>query len=463
MKRVFINYKILILCLALCLAAVGAWRVWHKNATTEPDALSAIPQPRSDSPTDQTIAAWSKKVKQNLEDDAAWVNLGDALMQKARETADVGYYSRAEAVYRKALSLNPENVSATVGVAWVYGSRHEFEQSIEWANKAIAMDAKNPGAYGLLGDAAVEMGDYEAAFEHYQKMIDLRPDLSSYSRGAHLLHLTGDTRKAIWLMEQAIAAGGPYAENTVWCRAQLALMLWGGGMLLPAEQTLQKALEQSPNNAASLAAMGKIKASQKDYSAAIDYYKKAIAIAPQHEYAVALGELYTLTGQKEEAEKQYALVEEIARLNKANGVRGDIQIARFYADHDRNLTQALEEAETVYQTRKNVFVADTLAWCYYKNGRYEEAGKTIRKALSQQTPDANILFHAGMIYARLGDRPEAEKYLYQALSLNPNFHLIYAPVAADALKQLGARHPESDREESSSGGSREEGGSRSRL
>ena len=41
-------------------------------------------------------------------------------------------------------------------------------------------------AYGLLGDAAVEMGDYEAAFKHYQKMLDIRPDLSSYSRGAHL-------------------------------------------------------------------------------------------------------------------------------------------------------------------------------------------------------------------------------------------------------------------------------------
>ena len=43
-----------------------------------------------------------------------------------------------------------------------------------------------------LGYAAVEMGDYEAAFTHYQRMLDIRPDLASYARGAHLLFLTGD-------------------------------------------------------------------------------------------------------------------------------------------------------------------------------------------------------------------------------------------------------------------------------
>ena len=112
-----------------------------------------------------------------------------------------------------------------------------------------------------------------------------------------------------------------------------------------------------------------------------------------------------------------------------------------HADHDRNLPEALKEAETVYKTRKNIFVADTLAWCYYKNGRYEDAKKAIAKALSQNTPDANIRFHAGLIYAKLGDQQAAKQSLYGALSLNPNFHPLYVSVAADTLKQLGTRAP----------------------
>jgi tetratricopeptide (TPR) repeat protein len=310
---------------------------------------------------------------------------------------------------------------------------------VEWANKAIALDPMQQAAYGLLGDAAVEMGDYETAFEHYQKMLDIRPDLSSYSRGAALLYLTGDIRKAIWMMQKAIAAGAPYAENTAWCRAQLALLLWKNGALLAAEQVLETALKEAPSNYHVLVALGKVKTSRQEYQTAQDYYKRAIAIAPQHEALVALGDLYMLTGQQEEAEKHYALVETISRLNKANGIRGDMQMARFYADHDRHLPIALQEAEVVYQTRKNVFAADTLAWCYYKNGRYDEARKTIKKALRQRTPDAEILFHAGMIAAKLGDRPAAQKYLYQALSLNAAFHPMYVSLAAETLQQLGAQ------------------------
>lgn len=260
-------------------------------------------------------------------------------------------------------------------------------------------------------------------------MLDIRPDISSYSRGAHLLYLTGNTRKGLWLMGKAVGAGAPFAENTAWCRAQYTQMLLGFGAVLPAEQILHAALKRTPNDYHLRVAMGKVKTARKDYAAAIEQYQKAIAIAPQHEAVVALGDLYALTGKKEEAEKQYALVEAIHKLNKSNGVLGDAQMARFYADHDRNLPEALKIAEAEYRTRPNIFVADTLAWALYKNGRYAEAADAIKKALRLKTSDASILYHAGMIYAKRGDRVTARKYLYKALSINPNFHPLHARVA----------------------------------
>jgi len=449
MKRGLIAYKILMVCLALGVVGAGVWAVLRGRVnaaasapTDATDALAAIPPAKGGSATDREIARWMQKARQKADDGHAWVNLGDALMQKARETADASYYGHAERAIQKALALNPNNPSAMTSMARVCGSRHEFEKSREWANKAISLDAKNHAAYGLLGDADVEMGDYDAAFEHYQQMLDIRPDLSSYSRGAHLLYLNGDTRKGIWLMAKAAQAGSPHAENTAWCRAQLALMLWNNGALMAAENTLKAGLEKSPNNYHLLAAMGRVQASKKDYTAAIDYYKKALAVAPQIESLIALGDLYLLTGRKEEARTQFDTVMAIHKLNKANGVRDDIQIAQFYADHARNLPEALKIAEEEYKTRKNVMVADTLAWCYYKNGRYEEAQRMIRKALSRRTPDAKMLFHAGMIYAALKDRVTAQNYLNRALSLNPTFSPIYAQTAADTLKALGSTPPE---------------------
>jgi tetratricopeptide (TPR) repeat protein len=394
------------------------------------------------SAADQAIARWTQRTTVAAHEPESWTSLGDAFMQKARETADPAYYRRAEAAYQKALGLAPQHVGALAGMAWVQSALHEFEQSVEWATKALAVDPAYQPAHGLLGDAALEMGDYELAFEHYQKMLDLRPNLSSYSRGAQILWVTGNQRRAVWMMEKAVNAGASYAENLAWARAQLALMLWSQGALLPAEQVLEMALKTTPGNHHVLAAMAKVKTARKDYAAAIDYYKRAIAVVPQFETVVALGDLYAFTGQKDEAEKQYALVETINRLNRASGVRTDLQMAKFYADHDRNVVQAAQEAEAAARTRKTVYAFDTLAWSYYKGGRYEEARKAIRKALARRTPDAEILFHAGMIYARLGNRVTAQRFLYEALSMNPHFHPAHATTAAATLSQLSARPAE---------------------
>ena len=62
--------------------------------------------------------------------------------------------------------------------------------------------------------------------------------------------------------------------------------------------------------------------------------------------------------------------------------------------------------------------------------------RTIAKALQHKTPDASILYHAGLICAKAGDNGTAKRHLYQALSLNPNFHPQQALVAADTLKTL---------------------------
>ncbi len=438
-------YQIL-LAASMLLCAVTAVAVYRRVQAQKAGGESAasvlaIPAPARKSLADQDIARWSDQARQKPNDTSAWANLGDALMQKARETADVSYYNHAEKAYRKALALNARNADATAGMAWVYGGRHEFEKSIEWANKAIALDPKDSTPYGLLGDADVEMGNYDAAFVHYQKMQDVRPDISSYSRGAHLVYLAGDTRKAMWLMIKAISAGGPYRENTAWCYAQLAQMLFNTGAISPAEQVVEQGMKAKSSDYHLLLMQGKLKAARKDYVAAIDYYKQAVAIAPQIDAVAALGDLYRLIGKSDEAEKQYALVETIDKLYKANGVRGDRLIAQFYADHDRNLPQALQMEEAEYKTRKNVYVADTLAWCYYKNGRYAEAQKAIQEAMRQKTPEALFLFHAGMIAAKLGDRQTAQYDLYQALSTNAQFSPLYTPVAEQMICELGSQSP----------------------
>jgi tetratricopeptide (TPR) repeat protein len=252
------------------------------------------------------------------------------------------------------------------------------------------------------------------------------------------LFVTGGFRKATLLMSKAIGSGGAYPENRAWCIAQLALLDFAQGAYVPAEQLLSQALKETPSNYHLLAAMGKVKAAQKDFPAAVEYYKGAQAIVPQHEVVVALGDLYTLAGRTEDANRQYALVDVLRKLNKANGVTGDLQMAQFLADHDRDLEGALRLAEAEYKTRPTVYGADTLAWCYYKNGRIPEARKYSSKALSQNTPEALFFYHRGLILAKGGDIGEARRTLYQALSQNPYFDPLGAVVAMKMVQELGS-------------------------
>jgi tetratricopeptide (TPR) repeat protein len=444
-----------LLCLAwLAAAPLRAERIDASGPSSPgatPHSPEAKPAAKQAVLAADAVETWQRRTRERPEDVAAWVKLGDAWMQRSRDRAGEPCYTQAEAAYRRAHELVPKHAGALVGRAWVCNSRHLFDEGRRWARAALAVEPKLPEAFALLGDAAVEAGDYDEAFEHYQTCLDLRPDLSAYARAAHLLWLTGDARRARALMRQAVTAGSPHADNVAWCRAELALMMFHTGALLPADKELERALVETPQNPHVLAAMGRIKMARKEYARAIEFYEQAQSILPQHATLAALTDLYALTGETEKAE---ALFTRVRAFHAAHGaghahdhatgpdashVHGNVELARFLADQNRDVAEGLREAEAARTESRSVPVLDTLAWCYYRNGRIGEARKAIQKALRWRTPDAAILFHAGMIYAAAGDRLAAQKHLYQALNLNPHFHPVQAEIASQTLAQLSAQ------------------------
>ena len=370
-----------------------------------------------------------------------WTNLGDVLAQGQRDTADVAYFGHAEKAYQFALGLDAKGVDAMAGLAWVFGGRHQFDLSILWAEKALGLEPEHLAAHGIIGDAAVERGDYETAFTHYQKMMDLRPDLSSLSRGAHLLWLTGQQTRAVMLMGQAIASGGPYAENVAWCRARLAMMHFHDGAIEAAAGALRPALENGSRNVHVLLAAGRIAAARAEYETAVMHYEAAHAAVPSIEALAALGDIFAVRGDAASAEKYYARVEELHRSHRETGVHDHLEMARFYADHDRSLAEGLRLALEHGQTG-NPFEADALAWLYFKNGDQVKAIEWIKVALKANLPDAAVHYHAGCIAAAAGDRVAAENHLQQALSKNPHFSFLLASDATRRLTEFGNAAPE---------------------
>ena len=62
---------------------------------------------------------------------------------------------------------------------------------------------------------------------------------------------------------------------------------------------------------------------------------------PLPETAAALGDVFAALGRREEAARQYALVEYIGRLDRVNKVLYNRELAYFYVDHDVKLDEAL--------------------------------------------------------------------------------------------------------------------------
>jgi tetratricopeptide (TPR) repeat protein len=291
-------------------------------------------------------------------------------------------------------------------------------------------------AYGVIGDAQVELGDYEAGRAAYDKMASLRPDINSYSRISYMRELLGDTDGAIKAMSLATRVGLANTEPSNWARVQLGHLYFNSGRLEQAEALYQASLNLYPDYIHALGGMGKVRAARGDYKGATEYYRRALSQIPIPEYVIALGDAYAAAGNTEEAQKQYALVGAIQQLYQSNGVDTDLEIALFNADHRIAPAQTVAQAQAAYERRPSIFAADVVAWALYQTGDYHEAEEFSQKALQLGMQDALKYFHAGMIAHQLGDKERAREYLERALEINPHFSLRYAPLARATLETI---------------------------
>jgi tetratricopeptide (TPR) repeat protein len=360
-------------------------------------------------------------------------------LQKVRETGDPTLYAKAEDLLDRAEKIEPQNpeLFATRGILAL--ARHDFVRALEFGERALALNPKSARYYGIVGDAQIELGRYKEAIASYQKMIDLRPDFSSYSRVAYARELYGDPEGAIQAMQDAVDAGAPVPENKAWAYVQLGNLRFTTGQLQEAAKDYDLATKTLPNYPPALAGQARIASARGELEQAAALYQQAFDRMPLGEYAINLGDVYTEMGEKKKAAEQYDLVRVIDKLYRANGVDTDLEIALFYADHDMKLQTSLEKARSAYDARPSIHAADALAWTLYKTGNYKEAQKHSSEALKLGTRDPLKLFHAGMISKALGQRERAREYLQQAVDLNPHFSLLYSDEAADSLKALNAK------------------------
>jgi tetratricopeptide (TPR) repeat protein len=354
---------------------------------------------------------------------------GNAFAQRARRTADAAYYTKAELVYRRALRLAPNDLPATIGLGGLALSRHEFRTGLALGRRALALSPSTAEGYGVVGDALVELGRYREAFETFNRMVSLKPSVSSYARVSYARELLGDIPGAVQAMRYAVDAAAGEPEALAWSQTQLGKLYWSHGRSRAAAREYRAALRVRPGYVAALDAFAQVEAARGHLARAVSLSRRAADVMPLPQYVASLGDLLRAANDETGAQRQYALVAAIARLERANGVNVDLEIALFDVDHGVKLRHALELARVARAERPSIDGDDLLAWTLVRNGRCAEALRFSTLALRLGTLDGSKFFHRGMIERCLGHDAAAGQWFKRALELNPHFSLMWAPVA----------------------------------
>src|SRR5439155_6292100 len=210
----------------------------------------------------------------NPNDEHSWVLLGLGYEQRARETGDPTYYTKADGALHRALALDAKDYLVYSGLGSLALSRHRFTEALTLGQKAHELSPTTARNYGVIGDSLVELGRYKEAFAAFDTMTRLRPSLAAYARVSYGRELIGHTDAAIQAMQLAVDAAPDTAEPIAWTHVQLGKLYFNHGQLAAAEREYRIANAAFPHYAYGLDALAQAEG-------AYGHYRNAIALEKQ--------------------------------------------------------------------------------------------------------------------------------------------------------------------------------------
>ncbi|HEX6359061.1 tetratricopeptide repeat protein [Actinophytocola sp.] len=389
----------------------------------------------STSTLDRRISAAQARLARQEQDPRTWAELGAAYVEKARITANPAYYPKAEGALRKSLAQQPDgNGPALTGMGALANARHDFAAARSFGEQAREVLPDTAEVYGVLTDAYTQLGDTEAATAALQRMLELKPGVSSFTRAAYEFELHGNVDDARHALDRALADAIDPAD-IAFCRYRLGELAFDNGDIDAAGRHYEAGLLVVPEDPPLLQGRAKVAAARGHTEEALAGYRDLVSRLPNTQYPQEYALLLTFAGEPENAERQYALIEQQEQLQAASGATDDLAASLVAADRG-DAGQALERAQAEWSRRQPVFVADALAWALHLSGRDVEALTYADHAAGTGWRNATFFYHRGMILAGLGRDAEAVTALTEALRINPHFSPVEARTARATLANL---------------------------
>jgi serine/threonine protein kinase/tetratricopeptide (TPR) repeat protein len=334
----------------------------------------------------------------------------------------------AEALYRKALALAPENghvqahlASLLVRTELSFPGSEGSDEAEALIRSALAQSPEQACAWVAKGYLALLRGDGAGAEQAARRALALNPEQTR----AHVL--LGEAQAAMGQQEAALAtvkAAIDLEDGYLWAHPVYARLLLSLGRDEEAIEEYQEVLQLWPDSVGALNNLGAIYIRHERYPEAEEALRRALQTEPDPVVAMNLGTVLFYQGRMQESIEAYLQAHDLnpedpliqANLGEAYEEIGELASSRLWYD----------KALTTYdaQFQRHAASAEELsdrAFYAAKAGRTDEAIQGIVAAVTatqrdQVQPDSLVLFQAAKIYALAGRRSETLSYAKQAIA-----------------------------------------------
>jgi tetratricopeptide (TPR) repeat protein len=387
-------------------------------------------------PAQQKIAAGKKAIESAPERPQSYNQLAIAFERRAAETGDVSFYDHAEDALKKSFSVSAENLEAQKIRASVLLGEGRYQEALEQATAVNKLWPDDVLVYGYVADAQIALGNYAAAEQAVQWMLNLRPgNIPGMRRAADLREVFGDADGAADMLTAELVQTAPTeVADRAYVMTRLGHLQLAAGHLTEAEKLLQQAHDVFPNLPYTLDIVAELRRAQSRYAEAAQILNQLYLMNPSAEQAYRLAVALEREGQQNYAESTYQEFERKALQAIDRSGNANVDLVFYYADHAAKPQEALQIAETEFSRRQNVRARDAYAWALAVNGRFAEARTQVEAALEVGTRDPGLFFHAGAIATQGRDPKSGAAYFKASLDVNPLSE--FAPAARQALEKL---------------------------
>jgi tetratricopeptide (TPR) repeat protein len=283
--------------------------------------------------------------------------------------------------------------------------------------------ASSPSGKVLEADIDFQEGRYPESRARLENAVEGSRSWDSLARLAYFHWKMGDEALAERLYieaEDEITVKEPRAF--AWVELQRGLLDFSRGRYQETRVHYTRAAQSYTGHWLVDEHVAELLAAEGNYQPAIALFQSIVDRATKPELKQAIGELYLLMGQPEQAEPwlESALQDYLESVE-----HGDVHyyhhLTDFYCCVRNDPKAGVDWAQRDVRLRPNFSSQAGLAWALYRDNRIGEAVDSIDLALVSGVQDARLFHQAGAIYLAAGRTPEGEKLIERAGQINPRY------------------------------------------